>query len=138
MSDKKSQLLPFAGAVLFLSAAGLSIATGQCYVPKTPTGCGDCGTSSMTYCEYGCESGSPGMTGPGFSATFYCSSYDEGESQSWPCDDPDQPIPNGWSPTACAPSGGMCCIVHNWSSRTFNFQGNDSCLHGHSCDESQT
>lgn len=128
------------GTSIFLfSCAGLAIAGNQCYKIKPPLGCSGCGTSAMAYCEEGCQVGTPGKTGPGSLTTFYCYSLGEGESASWPCDDPNNPVPSGWTMTQCAPDGsGMCCITDDSaraSSATYNKTGNDSCLHGNDCGE---
>lgn len=127
----------FAGALTLIVATALSQPQQPCYRPKTPLGCDDCGSEEMVYCERGCESGTPGRDGSGASLkTYYCYTYGEGDFATWPCDDPNNPVPSGWSMTVCGPDPwGMCCIVRNGSAsdQTFYTTGFDGCEVGNPC-----
>ncbi|GIK19680.1 MAG: hypothetical protein BroJett004_18440 [Planctomycetota bacterium] len=125
----------FIAALTTIVTSVLSQPQQPCYKPKEPTGCADCGRSQsyMYYCEQGCESGSPGRTGPGTLTQFYCYMIPSGGHATWACNDP---VPQGWTFTGCSPNGdGLCCIMKNGAdpNPTENVLSTNACYTGGTC-----
>lgn len=126
-------------AAITALASGIVAAAPTCWKVKDgdcSTGCG--GTGTMSWCEEGCQEGSPGKDGSGVTTLvwYLCYYFSTGETAEWPCG---TTPPTGWAFTTCpGDPDGNCCIYDTTATPTTssNLYAHDKCLHGNDCPSS--